>query len=400
MGSIVEGLFGGGDSAPTATSDPVAQEAFKISKPALQRGTDLSIQLANQFFKNPAYSGQRVAGLNPFQIEGANTLGNFASQFTPMAQGGAANLGFANLGAGMNFGNNAQNIFNRASIDPTQQILGNAALYANNPYVSGLIDASSRDVSRNLFENQIPGIDRAATGAGGLNSTRAGVESAIAQRGAADRLADMSSQIRSQFFGQGLNMSQNQYNQDLQNMLQSNQGLLQAGQLGMDALGNAQQFANTGFGQSQMAGGLFQGQRQAELDAQRAQFDEGLANRLAVLQQLMGMSQSGQGFKSIAGVTAPSQQQSMASQLGSLALGAASAWKVFSDIRMKENVSKIGETGSGLGVYSFEYKPEFKDIAGHGSFVGVMAQEVEQVIPEAVSVADNGYMMVDYSKVN
>jgi hypothetical protein len=210
----------------------------------------------------------------------------------------------------------------------------------------------------------------------------------------------MSGQIRSQFFGKGLDMSQNQYNQNLQNMLQSNQGLMQAGQFGMDAIGNAQNLAQTGFGQGQLAGGLFQGQNQAELDANRAQFDEGLANRLAVLGQLTNNNASGQGFKSIAGVTPGAQSQSLASQLGGLALGAASAWKTFSDIRMKENVSKIGETGAGLGVYSFEYKPEFKDVAGHGSFIGVMAQEVEQVIPEAVSVADNGYMMVDYSKVN
>jgi hypothetical protein len=317
-----------------------------------------------------------------------------------MAQAGAANLGFSNLGAGMNFGNNAQGIFSQFSGDPTQQILANANQYANNPFVDGLISASSRDVVRNLYENQLPGIDRAATGAGNLNSTRAGVESAIASRGAADRLADMSSDIRSRFFGQGLDASRAQYNQNLSNMLQANQGLMQAGQFGLDTLGNAQNLAQTGFGQGQLAGGLFQGQNQAELDASRAQFDEGLANRLAVLQQLTNNSASGQGFKSIAGVTPGAQQQSLASQLGGLALGAASAWKTFSDIRMKENVAKIGETGSGLGVYSFEYKPEFKDIAGHGSFIGVMAQEVEQVIPEAVSVADNGYMMVDYSKVN
>jgi hypothetical protein len=393
-------LFKSKQSAPTVTGDPVAQESFNIIKPGLQQATSQGMQLANEFFANPAFSGQRVAGLNPFQTGSANTLGGFADRFTPAAQGSAAALGFSNLGAGANFGNNAQNIFSQFSGDPTQQIINNAGQFANNPYISGLIDASSRDVTRNLFENQLPGINLAATGAGGLNSTRAGVESAIAQRGAADRLADMSSQIRSQFFGQGLGMAQNQYNQNLQNMLQSNQGLMQAGQFGLDALGNAQNLAQTGFGQGQLAGGLFQGQEQAQLDANRAQFDEGLANRLAVLGQLTNNNASGQGFKSVAGVTPGAQQQSLASQLGGLALGAASAWKAFSDTRMKENVSKIGETATGLGVYSFEYKPEFKDIAGHGSFVGVMAQEVEQAIPEAVSVADNGYMMVDYSKVN
>jgi hypothetical protein len=178
-------------------------------------------------------------------------------------------------------------------------------------------------------------------------------------------------------------------------MLRSNQGLMQAGQFGMDALGNAQQLATTGFGQGQAAGGLFQGQNQAELDASRAQFDEGLANRLAVLAQLTGNTESGQGFKSIAGVTPGATTPSIASQLA----GFASAFAK-SDIRTKENIEKVGSLPSGLNLYSFEYKPEFKDEAGHGRFIGVMAQEVEKVIPEAVAVGADGYMMVDYSKVN
>jgi hypothetical protein len=388
-------LFTAKQGKPTTTIDPAAREAFNIVKPGLQQATTQGMSLANEFFANPAFSGQRVAGLNPFQTTSANTLGGFANQFTPMAQGGAANLGFANLGAGMNFGNNAQNIFSQFSGDPTQQIINNAGQFANNPFVSGLIDASTRDVTRNLFENQLPGIDRAATGAGHLNSTRAGVESAIATRGAADRLADMSSEIRSRFFGQGLDMSQNQYNQNLANMLQANQGLMQAGQFGMDAFGNAQNLASTGFGQSQMAGGLFQGQEQAELDAQRAQFDEGLANRLAVLANLQGNTQTGQGFKSVAGVTPGATSPSVMSQLGAFAGAFAK-----SDIATKENIKQVGVLPSGINIYEFEYKPEFKDEAGHGRFIGVMAQEVQKVIPEAVAIGADGYMMVDYSKVN
>jgi hypothetical protein len=212
----------------------------------------------------------------------------------------------------------------------------------------------------------------------------------------------MSSNIRSQFFGKGLDMGQNQYNQNLSNMLQANQGLMQAGQFGMDALGGAQNLAQTGFGQGQLAGSLFQGQNQAELDASRSQFDEGLANRLAVLQNLQGNSQSGQGFKSIAGVTPGAASPSMASQIGGLALGGAMVGKVlgFSDVRMKENIKQIGKYPSGLPIYKFDYKPEFKDVAGHGTFYGVIAQEAEVLFPDAVSVADNGYKMVDYSKVN
>jgi hypothetical protein len=71
-----------------------------------------------------------------------------------------------------------------------------------------------------------------------------------------------------------------------------------------------------------------------------------------------------------------------------------------SDIRVKENIELIGQLPSGLNVYNFEYKPEFKDLAGHGAFTGVMAQEVEKVIPKAVVTMANGYKAVNYSLIN
>lgn len=72
-----------------------------------------------------------------------------------------------------------------------------------------------------------------------------------------------------------------------------------------------------------------------------------------------------------------------------------------SDIRMKENIKAIGWLPNGLPVYEYEYKLEFKDkeFNGHGKFVGVMAHEVEQVIPEAVHTLNDGYKIVDYAKL-
>ena len=81
-------------------------------------------------------------------------------------------------------------------------------------------------------------------------------------------------------------------------------------------------------------------------------------------------------------------------QLGGAALMAPTG--TFSDVRMKENITPVGFLPNGLPVYEFEYKSEFKDIAGHGKHIGVMAQEVEQIIPEAVMTASNGYKMVNY----
>jgi hypothetical protein len=69
-----------------------------------------------------------------------------------------------------------------------------------------------------------------------------------------------------------------------------------------------------------------------------------------------------------------------------------------SDFRTKQNIEAIGIAPNGLTVYSYEYKDEFKDheLAGHGTHVGYMAQEVEQVFPYAVRTLDDGYKVVDY----
>jgi hypothetical protein len=50
-----------------------------------------------------------------------------------------------------------------------------------------------------------------------------------------------------------------------------------------------------------------------------------------------------------------------------------------------------------MGLYLFNYKPDFRDEWGHGRQFGVMADEVETVMPEAVTVHPDGYKMVDYA---
>ena len=65
---------------------------------------------------------------------------------------------------------------------------------------------------------------------------------------------------------------------------------------------------------------------------------------------------------------------------------------LFSDIRLKKNIKKISTRPDGLNVYEFDY------IWGGDRQVGLMAQEVQGVYPDAVSES-NGYLMVNYSKV-
>lgn len=68
-----------------------------------------------------------------------------------------------------------------------------------------------------------------------------------------------------------------------------------------------------------------------------------------------------------------------------------------SDRRVKEKVVRIGNHPLGIGLYLFDYRPEFRNLWGHDRKLGVMADEVEAVMPEAVSVHANGYKVVDYT---
>ncbi len=68
-----------------------------------------------------------------------------------------------------------------------------------------------------------------------------------------------------------------------------------------------------------------------------------------------------------------------------------------SDRATKENIVRIGTHPLGIGLYLFDYKPEYRDATSHERWLGVMADEVEAILPEAVVVHADGYKMVDYA---
>lgn len=70
-----------------------------------------------------------------------------------------------------------------------------------------------------------------------------------------------------------------------------------------------------------------------------------------------------------------------------------------SDRALKENIVRIDTHPLGFGVYLFDYKPEYRHTCGFGRQFGVMADEVERVMPFAVSVAPTGFKSVDYGKL-
>ena len=65
------------------------------------------------------------------------------------------------------------------------------------------------------------------------------------------------------------------------------------------------------------------------------------------------------------------------------------------DRRLKDNVVRVGEHPLGIGLYLFDYKPQFQAEYGLGRQFGVMADEVELVMPQAVTVNAMGFKTVD-----
>ena len=105
----------------------------------------------------------------------------------------------------------------------------------------------------------------------------------------------------------------------------------------------------------------------------------------------------------MAGITARYDQQNLANwqakkQASSAGLGAflqfaGAGLGLLSDERAKDNIEPIGETFDGQNIYSYTYKAD-PDQKTH---VGLMAQEVEKVHPEAVTEI-GGVKFVNYDK--
>ena len=107
------------------------------------------------------------------------------------------------------------------------------------------------------------------------------------------------------------------------------------------------------------------------------------------LQGLSGVSNSMAGARRDAVGAASKRESAVGGLLGNVA-GAALPF-LFSDRRLKENAKVVGELKNGLKVYSYEPK------GGGTPMIGLMADEVEKVAPEAVAEL-GGLKAVDYGE--
>ena len=211
-------------------------------------------------------------------------------------------------------------------------------------------------VRQNTIANIMPGINASFAGSGMTGST-------LHQQNLAKGLAAGLGGVENQNYQQGQNRA------------------LQAAQF-------APQLNNAAFNALDYMGGVGQQQQmlnQAQIEADALRDQQGKTAEMDALQNFLALST---GAGSQFGVQSSTSRQSpgLMSMLG---LGLQSAPFIFSDRRLKENIKRVGQTDGGLPIYTYNY------IGNPMVCMGVMADEVEAVKPEAVGEID-GYKAVNY----
>jgi hypothetical protein len=264
------GLFS--SSQTTKTNEQFETGPGKFQLPYLQSAFDAAQSNFNQQNGTPYYQGDTYAGMTDEAKSALSRLKDYASTYGLGSAQTLSSLGTSLAGNFSKAGDMLGQYTAMANEDPTQANINAAMSYADTPYLQGQIDAASRDVSRNLMENELPSIDRAASATGNINSSRAGVASGIAQRGAGDRIADISAAMRGNAYSQGLSMAQSDRASRMSALGSAATAYGNLGSSGIDALGRGTDAGYAAYGAISGADQAEQADRQGGLDADFAKW--------------------------------------------------------------------------------------------------------------------------------
>ena len=225
-----------------------------------------------------SYQGDWVSDMNRTQTGALGNLANYGNREAQWFGNRMQNTGRQMMDNGQNAQNYFNNALNWSAIQNNGPDMEMVAKLADNPYMNGMIDSVGRDISRNLYEDQMPGIAAASAGAGQTGSSRRGAAEAIASRGAADRLADTSATLRGNAYNTALGLGADISAQNARLQFDNRgQGLDAANQIrgmaqeGVGMIQSGGDMRRQGYGDALMAGDRLQAQDQAEVDALMAQ---------------------------------------------------------------------------------------------------------------------------------
>jgi hypothetical protein len=186
------------------------QNAFNAAQNGLVGGPNQAMMGTLQGYGN---GSQTTQGANPTLGQSLELAGTWGAQALAGFQG------------------NLQDAAGRAGQDATNQVSQDASAYATNPYVQSAINNANNQIDTTLNESTVPGLNRAASQGGALNSSRAGMAEAEANRGAALAKGNADSSIVNNAYSQGLNTAGNLYSSGLN-------AQINAGSLGYNDMGN------------------------------------------------------------------------------------------------------------------------------------------------------------------
>lgn len=136
-------------------------------------------------------------------------------------------------------------------------------------------------------------------------------------------------------------------------------------------------------------GSIYEGQNQANIDANRERYDYNAQGPWNMLERYAGLMSGLPSFNSNSTTTTGPGPDRLMQGLGA-AGSLASIFAAFSDRRLKREVEPIGADANGLPWYSYRYLWDAPNVRR----VGVMADEAP---PHAVSQHPSGFLVVDYA---
>jgi len=311
-----------------------------------------TLRTAENVFSQPytAYTGQRIAQLDPMETAAANV---YTNQILPQS-GQLAGIGqqIANAGALTYDTATAQN-------------------YAN-PYENQVISGALSDLG-DAYGQSRKAMSAQAIGSGAFGGERQGIENVLGQERYLDSVADTSARLRQAGFESGANRFMADRAAQMGGAT-TQLGALQSASQGLQA-----------FGQSA------RGIEQAGLAEGYRDFIEAREYPAGQIRQMVG-ALSGAPIRSYGeersgSVGTPVAGPSIFGQVSGAALAGA---QFMSDIRLKKDIKLVGKSPKGIKIYNYKYLGDDK------TYQGVMAHQV----PQASTPNQFGYLMVDYSKLD
>jgi len=382
------------------------------SIPSWLEGYDQSLTSSAQNGLNAGYTqygGEQVAPLTAMQTQAGNVVQSGLGNWQKPMQAGVDLLD-----------KSSQTAIPQVSATGTNSIggqlaSGNLATYMN-PNVDDVVNKSMTQLDQSR-QNALNQIGDQAIQAGAFGGSRQGVAEGVTNAMAAQQAGLLSSQL----YGQAYDNATGLMKQDVANNLTAQQANQNAGLVGQqNAVKDAAMYGTLG---SQMqTANLADANALNTLGTQAQTTQQNIdSNNVSNFNTARdwNVTQAGKGASIASGLlggnvssstTTPTTQNGLLTGLGGAAMGASllgsmggssglgaglGALLAFSDKRLKKDIEKVGKAPSGVDIVDFRWKGQPKKAP---KTRGLLAQDVEKKVPDAVVDTVTGYKAVNYPR--